>query len=795
MEDHSRRRAIIALVWVLVSIGLLAGVLTNGLVGWTLLTLNRERVQLLEQDLQLGQLAVRLQRLGQEARGELDLLLLGVDGASGGESVAAFAAAVEDLRSGLAGYPGIDPLEDLVLAAEQLIALRSRAESWLARYLLVAEDQREKITLGRVRLLLEEMRAAAEILEGRQRLTEALALRRWRQAETGRSPTLAQLFLEEHLRLRPQLLKEIRGELGELSRLVEILAGEDQLDHLADLKDNQLSQTLERLERQLLWLVDDHEPTAGLAPGQVNRLRELLFGQGHVVLAEYQTIRPGEGGLYRLSGDTLLLRRDRESLQREAQELFARAEQVYPVMTDLARERSAAITSQAEAMLSRGLFNLMLLSALVLAGFLGLGWLISSRVENQVRIMARLRRHNELILNSAGEGILGLDLEGKVTFINPAGARLLGGEEAALSGRCFGNILLRPTGAVAGCTSSEPLEQVLGLGLSVHVDNHLFRRLDGGSFPGEYTANPIRNEKGEIEGAVITFLDVTERKEAADALQRSCAQLDALNRGLEEKVTERTLDLEEKNLELLRTQKELVHKEKLAAVGSLAAGVAHEINNPAAIIRGNVELLRRRLAAGAGAGGGAGENNEEEVREILRNIERISRITQGLLLFAREQNQPAAPVEEVRINELLAEIIERAAHQVSLAEVEVEEEFAPDLPVISADQEKLRQLFTNLILNAVQAMAGRGRLRVSTAVGPDFLQVVVEDSGPGIPLAQRNIIFNPFFTTKKTGAGLGLAISYGIIQSLGGKIEVGGEPGRGAVITVFLPLAPAPALR
>ncbi|HET98555.1 MAG TPA: PAS domain S-box protein, partial [Desulfurivibrio alkaliphilus] len=758
MPDRSRRRTIIALVWVLVSIGLLTGVLTNGLVGWTLLTLNRERVQLLEQDRHLGQLAARLQRLGQESRRELNLMLLGGAGPSAEGPVAAFASAVGDLRAAISDYPGIDALGDLDAAVGQLTRLHQKSAAWLERYRLAADDQQEKITLGKVRLLLEEMRAAAETLEGRQRLAEAMALRRWRQAATSQSPALAQVFLEQHLRQWPRVLKEVRGELGELSRLVEILVGEDQFDHLADLRDNQLKQVLERLERQLLWLAEEGEPAAGLEPGQVAQLRELLFGRGHRVLAEYQTIQLGEGGLYRLSSELLLLRRERELLQRQTQELFARIERFYPVLADLAGERSAAITRQAENLLSRGLFNLMLLSMLVLVGFLALGWLISSRVENQVRSMARLRRHNELILNSAGEGILGLEIGGKVTFINPAGARLLGGAPADLIGRCFGNILIRPENEPGGCGSkSEPLGRVFGQGLSVHVDNHRFQRLDGSSFPGEYTANPIRNEGGEIEGAVITFLDVTERKQAAAALQQTCAELDSLNRSLEAKVAERTRDLVEKNQELLRTQKELVNKEKLAAVGSLAAGVAHEINNPAAIIRGNVEILRRRLDGCGGAGG----TGQEEVLEIIRNIERISRITQGLLLFAREQSQPPAPAEAVRLNELLAGIVQRAAHQVPLAGVRVEQDFVPDLPMIKADQEKLRQVFTNLVINAVQAMEGRGRLRISTARAGDFIEVEVEDSGPGIPPGQRNIIFNPFFTTKKTGAGLGLAISYG----------------------------------
>jgi PAS domain S-box-containing protein len=784
MKDRDHRRYILTLVWVLITIGLLAGVLTNGFMGWTLVNLNRERIHLLEQDRQLGQAAGRLQRLGQEARSEINWLLRGgvAEQAPPAASPAAdFVAAVRDLRSWLEDYSAPAAFDDLESAAVELTVIRSRAQNWAQRYRPVAVDQQQRITLNHVRLLLEEMRAAAEILEGRQRLTEALALRQWRHADSRQAPVLAQSFLEQQLRRGPQMLKEARAELSELSRLVEILAAEDQLDHLADLRDNQFKQVLERLERQFLWLTsDDQEAETALGAEQVALLRDLIFGRGHAVLAEYQTIRPGEGGLFRLSSDILQLRREQESLQARAQELFARVENVYPLMADIASERSAALARQVEERLARGLSNMMLLTLLVTGGFLGLGWLISRRVENQVRTMTRLRRDNELILNSAGEGIIGLDEAGRVASVNPAGARLLGGSEEEIIGRCFENLLVQPAEGFSPCGRfSATLEQVLRQGLGIHGDDHDFCRMDGTTFPGRFTANPIYNEQSQIEGAVVSFRDVTERKQAAAALQRSLAELDKLNRSLEAKVAERTRDLEEKNRELLQAQEELVRREKLAAIGLLAAGVAHEINNPAAIIRGNVEILRRRLA---------GSEGEEEVLEVLKNTERISRITRSLLLFAREHEQSTTPPEEVSINDMLDEIIAQAEYQEPFTDLEVGRDFAPDLPPLLSDQEKLRQVFTNLVINAIQAMDGRGRLEISTRRAGEQLEVAIGDSGPGIPPEARQVVFSPFYTTKKGGTGMGLAVAYGIVQTLGGSIEVSGNGERGALITVRLPL-------
>jgi signal transduction histidine kinase len=260
--------------------------------------------------------------------------------------------------------------------------------------------------------------------------------------------------------------------------------------------------------------------------------------------------------------------------------------------------------------------------------------------------------------------------------------------------------------------------------------------------------------------------------EREEALQR-------FTRELEAKVAERTQRLEEQSLSLLRAHEELERAERLAAIGSLAAGVAHEINNPAAIIRGNVELLRRELPA---------TNGQEEVVEVLRQIERISLITQGLLTFARQQRFARQPLA---LNPLLTEILAQIGHQVPLGAVTVRSELAPDLPELTADREQLRQVFTNLILNALQAMAGTGTLTVSSRRCDGGLEVAVADTGPGLSAELREKIFHPFFTTRPDGSGLGLSIAYGILQTLGGSIAVQSQPGAGATFVVRLP-APSP---
>lgn len=252
-----------------------------------------------------------------------------------------------------------------------------------------------------------------------------------------------------------------------------------------------------------------------------------------------------------------------------------------------------------------------------------------------------------------------------------------------------------------------------------------------------------------------------------------------LNRELELKVKERTAELEEKNLLLVKTQEELVRAGKLAGIGELAAGVAHEINNPMAIIRGNAELLQMSIPEE--------DENREEVDTILQQAGRVEKIVGNLLTFAREERKHLGKVD---LPALFREILDQIRHQVPLRQISVRMEHDPDLPEIQGDQDQLRQVFTNLIINAIQAMDGNGVLSIGTN-GPDedgMCRIDICDTGEGISPADREQVFDPFFTTKKQGTGLGLSVSYGIVKNHGGRIEVESEAGSGTRFTVLLPL-------
>jgi len=256
-----------------------------------------------------------------------------------------------------------------------------------------------------------------------------------------------------------------------------------------------------------------------------------------------------------------------------------------------------------------------------------------------------------------------------------------------------------------------------------------------------------------------------------------------LNRNLEAKVQERTAELEEKNQLLLKTQGELVKAEKLAAVGELAAGVAHEINNPMAIIRGNAEVLLMELQAG--------HQNREEAEIIAQQVGRVESIVGNLLSFARHQRKSLTPVA---LDQVLEEILRQAKHHVSLEGIEIRRAYGMDSTLIEGDENQLRQVFTNLIVNAVQSMERGGILTLRTFIDNDapICRVEIKDTGKGIPAEELKEIFTPFFTTRQSGTGLGLSVSYGIVRNHGGMITVLSEPGNGSLFTVTLPLKQPP---
>jgi signal transduction histidine kinase/CheY-like chemotaxis protein len=239
--------------------------------------------------------------------------------------------------------------------------------------------------------------------------------------------------------------------------------------------------------------------------------------------------------------------------------------------------------------------------------------------------------------------------------------------------------------------------------------------------------------------------------------------------------------------ELKRTQAQLVQSTKLAAIGELAANIAHEINNPLTTVLGFASFLTERLKPE--------DPMREELGLIQEEASRARDIVRDLLQFSRQRD--FSP-ESTDVNVVLEQVIGMVRRQGALNAVTVQERYAQNLPMVEVDVSRIKQVFLNIINNAVYVMANGGSLTIHTEAANGGVRIAFEDTGPGIAPEHRDRIFDPFFTTKPevSGTGLGLSVSLGIVQSHGGTIEVETELGRGSTFTVSLPLrledAPGP---
>ncbi|MBN1489600.1 MAG: cache domain-containing protein [Phycisphaerae bacterium] len=247
-----------------------------------------------------------------------------------------------------------------------------------------------------------------------------------------------------------------------------------------------------------------------------------------------------------------------------------------------------------------------------------------------------------------------------------------------------------------------------------------------------------------------------------------CAAIDAMGQA----VAEREAQLKQ------ATREQIGRSEQLAAIGRLAAGIAHEINNPLTGVLTFAHLLREK------------ENIDPQDRQdldlIVNETTRVREIVRGLLDFARER-----PVERewLNINEVVRQTMRLVRSQKQFQQIVVEERLADGLPWISADRNQIQQVLLNLSLNACEAMSGGGTLTVATSAGDRTVIITVSDTGSGIKPEHLGQIYEPFFTTKPvgTGTGLGLSVSYGIVEHHGGHLEVESEDGRGATFRIILP--------
>jgi two-component system NtrC family sensor kinase len=283
---------------------------------------------------------------------------------------------------------------------------------------------------------------------------------------------------------------------------------------------------------------------------------------------------------------------------------------------------------------------------------------------------------------------------------------------------------------------------------------------------------------GEL-GAAVAITSRDEMGELAEALNEmtlklksSHNELEEWARTLEEKVRERTQELQ-------RMQRQLIHSEKLASLGELVAGIAHEINNPLTGILVFSSLIKNDDKLDP--------TLKNDLETVIRETERCATIVRGLLEFSRESVPQKAWTS---LNQVMDASLALVENQAQFQNITIHRNYSPAIPEFSADPNQLEQVFINMLLNASHAMPNGGTLRITTEMASDgkCLQVKIADTGCGIPEENMAKIFDPFFTTRQNGGtGLGLSVSYGIVNNHGGIIEVESAIGVGTTFTIRLP--------
>jgi two-component system NtrC family sensor kinase len=357
------------------------------------------------------------------------------------------------------------------------------------------------------------------------------------------------------------------------------------------------------------------------------------------------------------------------------------------------------------------------------------------RAEEQARLQATA-------LEAAASGIVITDRAGRIIWTNPAFTHLTGWAADEAVGQT--PRILR-SGQHDAAFFRDLWETILAG--RIWRGETVNRRKDGALYTEEQVITPVRDERGEISHFIAIKQDITERK---------------------------------------RLEAQLIQSEKLAAMGNLLAGVAHELNNPLSVVTGHAAILRST----------GDPRTAERAQRMSDAAERCARIVRSFLGLARQRPPERG---QVRLNQVVREAVELLAYALRVDDVEVVRELAEPLPVLWADGHQLHQVVVNLVSNAHHALrevSGRRGITLTTrAAGDRRVVLEVADTGPGIPPEIRARLFEPFFTTKPPGqgTGLGLALCKGMIEAHGGTIAVTSEPGQGTVFRIELPVEDRPA--
>jgi len=372
-----------------------------------------------------------------------------------------------------------------------------------------------------------------------------------------------------------------------------------------------------------------------------------------------------------------------------------------------------------------------LLVVAILAGGLGEQYRATRQeLETRQKDLRDLQAFKDLVFQSVGTGLIALDLEHRVTAFNHAAEEITGVAAPHAIGQAWSSL-------IGSVIPLEPIESVIAANPRASTRHEaVLRRPDGTSVPVRMTFSALRSGEGERLGLISACEDLSAIREMESRMRQA---------------------------------------DRLATVGRMAANIAHEIRNPLASLTGAIEVLTSPLTA---------DDARERLSQIVAHeSERLNHIIKNFLEYARPAPLSIATFDVAAAAEEVLLLLE---HRTSSGSLKVIREFVPSIPW-AVDAQQFRQILWNLCLNAVEAMPEGGELRVSVSVRGATLEVAVSDTGDGIAAADVSHVFEPFFSTKPEGTGLGLALVHRIVQDHGGEIDVRSAPGLGTTFTLTLP--------
>ncbi len=345
------------------------------------------------------------------------------------------------------------------------------------------------------------------------------------------------------------------------------------------------------------------------------------------------------------------------------------------------------------------------------------------------------------VIESLPDALFLIDAEGKIQFLNPAAERLCATSSTLIKNRLIQDLFPKAKDFI------ERLQSTLHTGHAYTIREDELTNRARESFVVEIHISPYYDEEGKNIGASILMRDLSALK---------------------------------------KMEEDFRYADRLAIMGTIASGLAHEIKNPLGGIKGAAQMLKREIKK---------KDLQEYLEIIIKEANRVNKIIQELLNFTKPQN---TKLISVNLNKLLDELVQLEQVNEASQSIQFIRHFDPSLPPVKADENQLKQVFLNLIKNAREALNGKGNIQISTRMVTGYqlklehgkvarmVQVDIHDNGCGMDTETLANLFAPFYTTKKGGTGLGLAISHRIITELQGFIQVESEPKKGSTLSVFL---------